>query len=231
MATATASATLPASGGGWATSPSWRRRPLVRPVGPVADGRRRIRRRRFPCVDPVFGTLDDAAELIAEAHRSACGPSSTWCRTISDRIPGFTGTRLAAGVARTGTVLVPARLGAAARRRRTAGSRSSAARLDPDRRGRRVVPASVRPRAARPQLDAPRVWAEHEDILRFWFDRGVDGVRIHSAALLVKHPELAEFAADGAPASTRSPTGTSYTTSTAAGGDRRQLRGAARSGR
>ena len=34
--------------------------------------------------------------------------------------------------------------------------------------------------------------AEHEDVLRFWFDRGVAGVRIDSAALLVKDPELRE---------------------------------------
>jgi alpha-glucosidase len=34
--------------------------------------------------------------------------------------------------------------------------------------------------------DHPRVRAEFEDILRFWFDRGVDGIRIDSAALLFK---------------------------------------------
>ena len=38
----------------------------------------------------------------------------------------------------------------------------------------------------------PDVWAEHEDVLRFWFDRGAAGVRIDSAALLVKDPLLAE---------------------------------------
>ncbi len=38
----------------------------------------------------------------------------------------------------------------------------------------------------------PGVWEEHEDVLRFWFDRGAAGVRIDSAALLVKDPELAE---------------------------------------
>jgi alpha-glucosidase len=36
------------------------------------------------------------------------------------------------------------------------------------------------------------VWFEHESVLRFWFDRGVAGIRIDSAALLVKDPELAE---------------------------------------
>ena len=38
----------------------------------------------------------------------------------------------------------------------------------------------------------PDVRKEHEDVLRFWFDRGVAGVRIDSAALLVKDPALPE---------------------------------------
>jgi alpha-glucosidase len=38
----------------------------------------------------------------------------------------------------------------------------------------------------------PDVRREHEDVLRFWFDRGVAGVRIDSAALLVKDPTLPE---------------------------------------
>ncbi len=41
------------------------------------------------------------------------------------------------------------------------------------------------------------VWFEHEDVLRFWFDRGVAGVRIDSAALLVKDPALPEETPDG----------------------------------
>ncbi|MYX40414.1 DUF3459 domain-containing protein, partial [Streptomyces sp. SID89] len=39
----------------------------------------------------------------------------------------------------------------------------------------------------------PAVRREHEDILRFWFERGVAGVRIDSAALLVKDPDLPDF--------------------------------------
>src|SRR5690242_18513911 len=45
----------------------------------------------------------------------------------------------------------------------------------------------------------PDVWTEHEDVLQFWFDRGVAGFRIDSAALLVKDPEFAEETADAAP--------------------------------
>jgi alpha-glucosidase len=45
----------------------------------------------------------------------------------------------------------------------------------------------------------PDVWAEHEDILRFWFERGVAGVRIDSAGLLVKDPHLSEETAESAP--------------------------------
>lgn len=36
----------------------------------------------------------------------------------------------------------------------------------------------------------PDIHREFDDILRFWFDRGAAGIRIDSAALLVKHPEL-----------------------------------------
>ncbi|TYP88465.1 glycoside hydrolase family 13 protein [Blastococcus xanthinilyticus] len=38
----------------------------------------------------------------------------------------------------------------------------------------------------------PDVAAEHEAILRFWFDRGVAGIRIDSAALPIKDPALPE---------------------------------------
>jgi alpha-glucosidase len=44
----------------------------------------------------------------------------------------------------------------------------------------------------------PDVWLEHESVLRFWFDRGVAGIRIDSAALLVKDPKLVEEREDHA---------------------------------
>lgn len=45
----------------------------------------------------------------------------------------------------------------------------------------------------------PDVRKEHEDILRFWFDRGVAGVRIDSAAMIIKDPELGPLTIDPAP--------------------------------
>jgi alpha-glucosidase len=45
----------------------------------------------------------------------------------------------------------------------------------------------------------PDVRAEHEAVLAFWFDRGVAGVRIDSAALLVKDPALPELPAESGP--------------------------------
>ncbi|HEY0639931.1 MAG TPA: glycoside hydrolase family 13 protein [Pseudonocardiaceae bacterium] len=36
----------------------------------------------------------------------------------------------------------------------------------------------------------PQVRDEFEDVLRFWFDRGVDGIRIDSAAVIAKDPRL-----------------------------------------
>jgi alpha-glucosidase len=51
---------------------------------------------------------------------------------------------------------------------------------------------------AQPDLNwqHPKVREEFEDLLRFWFDRGADGVRIDSAALLAKDPDLADLDPD-----------------------------------
>src|SRR4029077_5427757 len=45
----------------------------------------------------------------------------------------------------------------------------------------------------------PQVWAEYENVLRFWFDLGAPGARIDSAALLMKAPELRDERPDAGP--------------------------------
>ena len=61
----------------------------------------------------------------------------------------------------------------------------------------------------------PEVRAEFEAVLRFWFDRGVDGIRIDSAALLTKDPRAPRRPG---PATRRpTPTATTCTTSTGPG--------------
>jgi alpha-glucosidase len=44
----------------------------------------------------------------------------------------------------------------------------------------------------------PEVRREFEDILRFWFDRGVDGIRIDTAAMLTKDPSLPDLGSTAA---------------------------------
>jgi Glycosidases len=44
----------------------------------------------------------------------------------------------------------------------------------------------------------PEVRAEHEAVLKFWFDRGVAGIRIDSAAVIIKDPDFPEVPADEA---------------------------------
>ena len=169
-ATATASATSPASGPGCPTSRDLGvDAHLDHPVLPLADGR------RAATTSPTTATSSRCSapwprptRCIAEAHDARPpGASSTSCPTTpptSTRgsrrrwppAPGSPGARRATSSA-TGR-------GAGRRRsRRTTGSRSSAARPGRGSPDGAVVPAPVRPRAARPQLGEPRGRAEFED--------------------------------------------------------------------
>jgi len=47
--------------------------------------------------------------------------------------------------------------------------------------------------------DNPEVRAEHEEILKFWFDRGAAGVRVDSAALIVKDPSMPDVTGEEPP--------------------------------
>ena len=74
--------------------------------------------------------------------------------------------------------------------------------VDPRRGHRAVLPAPLPARAARPELANPAVEAAMHDVVRFWLDRGVDGLRRRRGPGLGKDPALAD---DPAGAGGRSP--------------------------
>lgn len=157
----------------------------------------------FRDIDPVFGTLAEAEQLIVEAHRHGLAvipdivPNHT-----SDRHPWFTAA-LAAGPGSPERARYLFRPGRGA-------DGSLPPNNWPSRFGgpawRRVTEPDGRPgewylhlyAPEQPDLNwaNPQVRAEFEDVLRFWFDRGVDGFRIDVAHGMVKHPDLPDVAPD-----------------------------------
>ncbi|GAA3780134.1 glycoside hydrolase family 13 protein [Micromonospora maritima] len=154
-------------------------------------------------IDPVFGTLGEVEALITEAH--ALG-----IRTIVDVVPNHCSdahpwfqAALAGGPDAPERELFWFRAG-----------RGPGGDLPPtDWTGEFGGPTWTRttdpdgtpgdwylhlfaPQQPDFNWDHPRVRAEFEDILRFWFDRGVDGIRIDSAGLLVKDGTLPEVHPD-----------------------------------
>ena len=178
-----------------------RGRAVVQPLVSLAARRRRIRRRDYRAIDPAFGTLWEAEQLIVEA--SALG-----IRTIVDIVPNHVSNEhpwfREALASPAGS---PAR-------ERFWFRRGPAQQGELPPNGWQSIfggPAWTRvadgewylhlfaPEQPDLNWEHPEVWAEHEDILRFWFERGVAGVRIDSAALLVKDPALAEERPDAGP--------------------------------
>ena len=155
----------------------------------------------YRSIDPAFGTLWEAERLIAEAR--ALG-----IRTIVDIVPNHISSEHP--WFREALASAP---GSAARARFWfRPGRGENGELPPND-WQSIFAGSAWTRVAdgewylhlfapeQPDLnwEHPDVGAEHEDILRFWFDRGVAGVRIDSAALLVKDPSLSEEPADAGP--------------------------------
>jgi alpha-glucosidase len=166
---------------------------------PMADGGYDVA--DYRSIDPVFGTLAQAAELIEHAH--ALG-----IRVIIDIVPNHCSAAhpwfreaLEGGLGCSARKLFWFRPG-----RGTDGG------LPPnDWQSRFGGPAWTRITepdgtpgewylhlydSQQPDLnwDNPRVRDEFDEILRFWLDRGVDGFRVDVADKLMKHPDLPDVA-------------------------------------
>ena len=167
-------------------------------ASPMADGGYDVA--DYRAIEPVFGTLAEAEALIAEALEFGI-------RTIVDVVPNHLSDEhpwfqaaLAAGP------------GAPERDRFWFRAGLGEAGDEPPNGWASIFGGSAWSRTKNPDgtpgewylhlfapeqpdlnWDDPEVRAEHEDILRFWFDRGAAGVRIDSAALLVKDDKLPDL--------------------------------------
>jgi len=173
-------------------------------VSPLADGGYDVV--DYRAIDPAFGTLDEAEQLIIEAL--ALG-----IRTIIDIVPNHVSDQhpwfqqaLAAGPGSPererfwfhpgrGEVgeLVPNHWVSSFRG--TTWTRTK----NPDGTPGEWYLHLFTPEQPDLNWADPDVRHEHEAILRFWFDRGVAGFRIDSAALLIKDPALPEVPANPGP--------------------------------
>jgi alpha-glucosidase len=167
-------------------------------ASPMADGGYDVA--DYRAIDPAFGTLDEAETLITEALELGI-------KTIIDIVPNHVSDRhpwfqaaLAAGPGspeRARFWFHPGR-----------GENGDEMPTDwPSNFSGTAWTRTTNPDGTagewylhlfsthQPDLNwsHPDVRREHEEILRFWFDRGAAGVRIDSAALLVKDPSLPEI--------------------------------------
>jgi alpha-glucosidase len=160
----------------------------------------------YRSIDPVFGTLADADGLIAEAHAAGI-------RIIIDVVPNHSSDQHPWFQA-----ALSAAPGSAERARFWfRPGRGPGGELPPNGwqsifggpAWTRITEPDGRPGEWYLHLFAPEqpdfnwanpdVRAEFEDVLRFWFDRGADGIRIDSAAMLTKDPALPEVSLDEPP--------------------------------
>jgi alpha-glucosidase len=173
-------------------------------VSPLHDGGYDVA--DYRAVDPAFGTLAEAEQLISEA--AALG-----IRTIVDIVPNHVSDQhqwfqaaLAAGPGSPERERFWFRPGRGADGDEMPTHWQSnfwgptwTRTTDPDGSPGEWYLHLFAPEQPDLNWSHPEVRREHEEILRFWFDRGVAGIRIDSAALLVKDPELPEVGADPGP--------------------------------
>ncbi|GAA1373231.1 glycoside hydrolase family 13 protein [Streptomyces beijiangensis] len=162
-------------------------------LSPLADGGYDVA--DYRTIDPAFGTLGEAEKLIAEAGELGI-------RTIVDIVPNHVSDQhvwfkeaLEAGPGSPERELFHFRPG-----------RGENGELPPNdwpsqfagETWTRVADGEwylhlFAPEQPDLNWSHPEVRREHEDVLRFWFERGVAGVRIDSAALLAKADGLPDF--------------------------------------
>jgi alpha-glucosidase len=160
----------------------------------------------YRAIEPLFGTLEEAEKLIAEAHELGI-------RIILDVVPNHGSDQqqwfidaLAAppGSPERGRYIFrPGRgiNGELPPNNWTSefGGPAWSRTTGPDGQPGEWYLHIFAPEQPDFNWDNPDVRAEFENVLRFWFDRGVDGFRVDSAALLVKDPALADNPPDSAP--------------------------------
>jgi alpha-glucosidase len=152
----------------------------------------------FRDIDPVFGTLESAEALITEAHEAGI-------RMIVDIVPNHISSEHPWFTAALASPDAPERdyfwfrpgKGPAGDEMPTGwhgefDGPTWTRTTNPDGSPGDWYLHLFTPQQPDLNWDHPEVRAEFESILRFWFDRGVDGIRIDSAALLLKDPSLPE---------------------------------------
>jgi alpha-glucosidase len=151
-------------------------------------------------IDPLFGTLAEAEALIQEAHAlgiriivdivpNHCSDAHPWFREAIEKGPGAPVRDLfwfRPGRGENGELPPNNWLS-------IFGGPAWTRTKNPDGTAGEWYLHLFAPGQPDLNWDNPRVHQEFEDVLRFWFDRGADGVRIDSAALLIKDPQLADF--------------------------------------
>jgi alpha-glucosidase len=154
----------------------------------------------FRSIEPSFGTLDDAEALLADAH-------TLGLKVIIDIVPNHFSDQhewfTQALAAAPGS---PQRARFAFREGRGTDGAQPPNDWQSEFGGsawQRITEADGRPgqwylhlfAPEQPDLnwENPEVRAEFDDILRFWFDRGVDGFRIDVANGLIKDPQFPDL--------------------------------------
>jgi glycosidase len=141
-------------------------------------------------IDPLFGTLDDMDRLIAEAHERGIRVLLDWVPNhTSDRHPWFLESRASrANAKRDWYVWRDARPDGSPPNNWFSIFGGPAWEWD-EATGQYYLHSFLR---EQPELNwrNPELVAAMHDVLRFWFERGVDGFRIDVVHRLAKDPQL-----------------------------------------